>query len=310
MKAISKCLDRFCYNHPKLGIPQLMKYIALGNVFVFIADLLTNGMVSYWIFFSPSLILQGQVWRVVTFIFVPLSTGASSIFGQSFLFALTTFFYYWIGTALERQWGTTRFTVFYGLGVIFNIIAGFIIYAVLLGQLSSAGVSGEQARQALQLFPTASMSYVNMSMFFSFATLYPDMQVLLYGIIPLKVKWLAWLDLVFFVWEIGSYVMGHQWIMALMPVIAILNYLIFFWEDLANIFRRGRARAAHRVNPQTINFKKAQKEVQQRKGYLHKCAVCGITDADDPNMEFRYCSKCNGYYCYCMNHINNHTHVQ
>ena len=57
-------------------------------------------------------------------------------------------------------------------------------------------------------------------------------------------------------------------------------------------------------------FKKAQKEVQQRKGYLHKCAVCGITDADDPNMEFRYCSKCNGYYCYCSKHINNHTHVQ
>ena len=310
MKAISKCLDRFCYNHPKLGIPQLMKYIALGNVFVFIADLLTNGMVSYWISFYPGLILRGQVWRLVTFVIVPLSTGASSVLGQSFLFALTTFFYYWIGTALEQRWGTTRFTVFYGLGVILNIISGFIIYAVLLSQFSGAGIPADEVREVLQLIPTASMSYVNMSMFFSFATLYPDMQVLLYGIIPLKVKWLAWLDLVFFVWEIGSYLMGHQWIMALMPVIAILNYLIFFWDDLASILRRGRARAAHRVNPQTINFKKAQKEVQQRKGYLHKCAVCGITDADDPTMEFRYCSKCHGYYCYCMNHINNHTHVQ
>ena len=213
-------------------------------------------------------------------------------------------------SALERQWGTTRFTVFYGLGVILNIVSGFVIYGVLLGQFTGLGATAEQARDILASFSTASMSYVNMSMFFSFATLYPDMQVALYGIIPLKVKWLAWLDVVFFVWSIGSYLWDRQWIMALLPIVAILNYLIFFWEDLINMFRRGQSRVRHRTSAQTINFKKAQKEVQQRKGYLHKCAVCGITDADDPSMEFRYCSKCNGYYCYCMKHINNHTHVQ
>ena len=146
MKAISRALDRFCYNHPRLGIPQLMKYIALGNVAVFIADMLMNGLVSYWIAFVPELILRGQIWRLVTFVFVPVSSGGYTIFGQAFFFALATFFYYWIGTALERQWGTTRFTVFYGLGVILNIIAGFVIYAVLLGQLSGAGMSAEQAR--------------------------------------------------------------------------------------------------------------------------------------------------------------------
>ena len=308
MKAISRSLSKFCYNHPKLGVPELIKYIALGNVFVFVADMLTGNMASLFLDFYPGLILKGQVWRIITFIFVPLDTGTTSMFAKTFLFALSTFFYYWIGSALERHWGSTRFTVFYGLGVIFNIITGFVIYAVLWSQLSATGlVTSQQIQEYLGLIPTASMSYVNMSMFFSFATLYPDMQVLLYGIIPLKVKWLAWLDAVFFVWEIGSCIMGRQWIMALMPIIAILNYLIFFWDDLCSMLSRGRARAAHRVNPQTINFKKAQKEVQQRKGYLHKCAVCGITDADDPDMEFRYCSKCNGYYCYCMNHINNHT---
>ena len=311
MKAISRGLSKFCYNHPKLGIPELMKYIALGNVFVFVADLLTNGMASLFLAFYPGLILQGQVWRLVTFIFVPLSTGASTIFGQTFFFALSTFFYYWIGSALERQWGTTRFTVFYGLGVIFNIITGFVIYAVLWGQLSAAGlITSQQIQEYLRLFPTASMSYVNMSMFFSFATLYPDMQVLLYGIIPLKVKWLAWLDLVFFVWEIGSALLGRQWIMALVPIIAILNYLFFFWEDLASMVSRGRTRVHHRTSAQTINFKRAQKDLREKRGYLHKCSVCGVTDQDDPNMEFRYCSKCNGYYCYCANHINNHTHVQ
>ena len=311
MKAISRGLSKFCYNHPKLGIPELMKYIALGNVFVFVADMLTSNMATAFLDFYPQLILQGQVWRLITFIFVPLDTGASSPFGQTFLFALSTFFYYWIGTALERQWGTTRFTVFYGLGVIFNIIAGFIIYAVFRSQLSAVGtLTPDQIQNLLTFASTASMSYVNMSMFFSFATLYPDMQVMLYGIIPLKVKWLAWLDVVFFVWEIGSALFSRQWIMALVPIIAILNYLFFFWEDLVSMVNRNRVRVQHRTSAQTINFKKAQKDLKERRGYLHKCSVCGITDQDDPNMEFRYCSKCNGYYCYCANHINNHTHIQ
>ena len=310
MRAISRWLDRFCYNHPRFGIPELMKYIAIGNVAVFIADMLMNGMLTSWIAFMPEQILRGEIWRLVTFVFVPVSSGGYTIFGQTFFFALATFFYYWIGTALERQWGTTRFTVFYGLGVILNIVAGFVIYAVLVGQLPGVGVASAQARSYLRTLSTISMTYVNMSLFFSFATLYPDMRVFLYGIIPIKVKWLAWLDVLFFVWSIGSYLLDGQWAMALAPVIAILNYLIFFWEDLARSLNLGREKVRHRTSAQTINFKKAQKEVQQRKGYLHKCAVCGITDADDPNMEFRYCSKCNGYYCYCMRHINNHTHVQ
>ena len=272
--------------------------------------MLMNGMLTSWIAFMPEQILRGEIWRLVTFVFVPVSSGGYTIFGQTFFFALATFFYYWIGTALERQWGTTRFTVFYGLGVILNIVAGFVIYAVLVGQLTGAGMAAAQARSYLRTLSTISMTYVNMSLFFSFATLYPDMRVFLYGIIPIKVKWLAWLDVLFFVWSIGSYLLDGQWAMALAPVIAILNYLIFFWEDLARSLNLGREKVRHRTSAQTINFKKAQKEVQQRKGYLHKCAVCGITDADDPNMEFRYCSKCNGYYCYCMRHINNHTHVQ
>ena len=310
MRAISRWLDRFCYNHPRFGIPELMKYIAIGNVAVFIADMLMNGMLTSWIAFMPEQILRGEIWRLVTFVFVPVSSGGYTIFGQTFFFALATFFYYWIGTALERQWGTTRFTVFYGLGVILNIVAGFVIYAVLVGQLTGAGMAAAQARSYLRTLSTISMTYVNMSLFFSFATLYPDMRVFLYGIIPIKVKWLAWLDVLFFVWSIGSYLLDGPWAMALAPVIAILNYLIFFWEDLARSLNLGREKVRHRTSAQTINFKKAQKEVQRRKGYLHKCAVCGITDADDPNMEFRYCSKCNGYYCYCMRHINNHTHVQ
>ena len=290
MKAVSRWLDRFCYNHPNIGLPGLMKYVAISNLAVYILDMFTNGLVTQLLYFNFSDILSGQIWRLFTFVLVPAIGGAGTAgplqLSFFFMFLLTTFFYYWIGTTLEQHWGTTRFTVFYLLGILLNAVYGLVTRT------------------------SVNMYYINMSMFFSFATLYPDMRVYLYGIIPLKVKWMAWLDVFFFAYDFAFYLTSGYVLAAFMPLVAILNYFIFFWEDLMAILHRGRDRAAHKVDPQTINFKKAQKEVQQRKGYLHKCAVCGITDADDPNMEFRYCSKCSGYYCYCMNHINNHTHVQ
>ena len=300
MKLISRWVDRFCYNHPNFGIPELMKYIAIGNVIVYCGDILTSGGFSWFTRLYPELILQGQVWRLVSFVFAPISSGGSGFLNILF-FALTTYFYYWIGTALERQWGTTRFNVFYLLGVILNLVLGLVIY--FIQPITSQLLGG-------YYYETANMYYVNMSMFFSFATLYPDMRVLLYGIIPLKVKWLAWFDAALFAFDIGHSLAARNWLGALLPILALFNYIIFFYEDFLNLFRQEKARVKHRTNPQTINFKKAQKEIKERKGYLHKCAVCGVTDESDPNMEFRYCSRCNGYYCYCMNHINNHTHVQ
>ena len=94
-----------------------------------------------------------------------------------------------------------------------------------------------------------------MSMFFSFATLYPDMQVLLYGIIPLKVKWLAWLDAALFAYEIVMNLLGGYFAYALLPLVAMLNYFVFFWDDILALFGRKKASVRHRTNPQTVNFK-------------------------------------------------------
>ncbi len=286
MKAVSRWLDRFCYNHPNFGIPNLMKYIAIGNVAVFLMDLLFNGMATAMLSFIPMAVTQGQIWRVFTFLFVPMNGFNPRDMFSLLWFAMSTLFYYYIGNALERQWGSTRFTVFYALGAIFNLLVGFIFHLPV------------------------TMYYINMSMFFSFATLYPDMQVLLYGILPLKVKWLAWFDVALFAYYIVSDLVKGYYVFALLPILALLNYFIFFWEDMVGLVRGKKERVAYRHSRQVVDFKKAQKEIKKNKGYMHKCAVCGITDADDPNMEFRYCSKCNGYYCYCMKHINNHTHVQ
>ena len=285
-----KAIDRFCYKHPKLGIPNLMKYIVLANAAVFVLDLFTNNFFTYLLMFHYESIMHGQIWRLVTFILVPSIGGAGSVgvglMSNIFFFAMTSFFYYSIGTVLERHMGTTKFTVFYALGVILNMIFGLVTHT---------GVN---------------MYYINMSMFFSFAVLYPDTRVLLYGIIPLKVKWLAWLDAALFAYDAFTYLRYGYVLMALMPVVAILNFFLFFGGELFGAAKYKKEVFTHKTSKNTVNFQKAQKDIKQRKGYLHKCTVCGVTDADDPNMEFRYCSKCNGYYCYCMNHINNHSHVE
>ena len=276
-------LDKFCARHPKFGIPNLMLYIAIGNIAIYLIDLFSLGglpLVSM-LSFNRYAIFHGQIWRLVSFVFISES-GDLLMRGSGVFFVLiSAYFYWWIGSLLEREWGTTKFTVFYLGGVVLNIL-----YGLLTGY--------------------ASMAYVNLSMFFAFATLYPEMEILLFMILPVKVKWIGWIDAALFAWGVLSNLLIGNWIGALLPMVAVLNYFIFFWPDFRYLF----AKTKRRTSAQTINFKKAQKELRERRGYLHKCSVCGVTDQDDPNMEFRYCSKCSGYYCYCANHINNHTHVQ
>ena len=296
--------NKFERKFGRYAIPNLSLYLVICYAVGYLIYIINPSFLGYLTLDPFKIFMHGQIWRLITFVFVPERSGFI------LWFVMTTLLYYYIGNILERQWGTTRFTVFYGLGVLLNILVGLVIYGVNYGQLSGAGIPADQIQNYLSNFATVDMYYINMSLFFSFATLYPEMQVLLMGILPLKVKWLAWLDAAWFAYTIIRMLLNQQGIMILLPLVAILNYFTFFWDDLMGTIRRTGERAAYRTRPQTINFKKAQKQVREHKGYLHKCAVCGITDADDPNMEFRYCSKCNGYYCYCMKHINDHVHVQ
>ena len=278
MRALSNAIDRFCYRHPNFGIPNLMMYIIIGNVLVFVLDLVSGNTCSAMLYFSRYQIFHGEIWRLLTFVFVP---GSTSLFS----FAISAFLYYSIGTVLERQWGPGRFTVYYLIGVAVNMIFGLIT-----GYTSTY--------------------YLNMSLFFAFATLYPDMQFLLFFIIPVKAKWLAWIDAAFFALSLFT----TRFPANLLPLVAILNYLIFFGADLYDWVCQKLGRATRRTQSHTsqrkpMSFNKETKRIQKEKGYLHKCAVCGRTDTEYPDLEFRYCSKCKGYYCYCMDHINNHVHI-
>lgn len=278
MGAIEKWINKFCRDHPRFGIPNLMNVIVTGTAIVFLLDMFSGYTASALIQFDSVSIFHGEIWRLLTFVFEPMSYNLFNL-------ALSLYFYWWIGTSLEQAWGTAHFNCFYLLGVVLNILFGLV-----------AG--------------SASVTFLNLSMFFAFAVLYPDTQILLFFIIPIKVKWLAWIDAAIFGGSVLLNLLHLNFFGALLPIVAIFNFFIFFWSDFKKALGYRKRHYQHRHSQQTINFKKATGKAYQEKGYIHKCAVCGKTDTDFPDMVFRYCSKCNGYYCYCEEHINNHEHIQ
>ena len=266
-------IDRFCRKHPDFGIPNLMKYVCIANVIFWLLGVVNPVLLSY-LRFDPYLVLHGQVWRIVTFALYPPSTGMLAF--------IAFYFYYWIGSTLEQYWGTPKFNVYFFSGLVLTLLYGFVIYFItgLRIQLNA--------------------EYVYLSMFFSFAAMFPDMQVLLFFIIPVKMKWLALLDAAFFI--LG--VVTTAFPVNLLPIVAVLNFFVFCGGELLRSVPR-------RPGAGTVNFRRASAKIrreQRDRLYTHKCAVCGRTDTDFPNLEFRYCSRCAGYHCFCEEHINNHIH--
>lgn len=288
LKKLSNAVDRFCYSHPRFGIPNLMKYIVIGNAVVYLLAMFSSwGAVSF-LSFNLSGLLRGEVWRLLTFLFVPLNTNL-------FFLAISLYFYYFIGSVLEREWGTAKFTLYYLSGTVLTLLSA-VAASLITGNFN---------------YTIYGTNYINLSMFFAFAMLYPDMQVLLFFLIPVKVKWLAWLDGALFAAGIVGSVITGSVIGWLTPIIAVLNFFVYFWEDITERLQRRRDFARRQTAPQTIRFKKAVKQQErkaQEKGYHHKCCVCGRTDTDYPNLQFRYCSRCAGYHCFCEDHIFNHIH--
>jgi len=273
MKDPRSKIEEFCRKHPNFGIPNLMRYIVIANAVFWVMGAINPVLMNYMLF-NPALILRGQIWRLISFVFIPPSTGVLAF--------IAFYFYYWIGSTLEQQWGTGQFTIYFFTGVILTILYGFLIYFITGRSVS------------------LSSTYIFLSMFFSFAALFPDMQVLFMFIIPVKMKYLALVDAAFFLLSVFTTPFPEN----LLPVVAVLNFLIFCGGELKNLLPRRQSKS-------TINFKRESARIRReesQKLYTHKCAVCGRTDADYPNLEFRYCSRCVGYHCFCADHINNHIH--
>lgn len=283
LRKLYDAADRFCARHPRFGVPDLMRYIVIGNVVVFFLIMLTRGTNANalnFLYFDPQMVLRGEVWRIVTYIFVPSTTSV-------FWLVVELYFYYWIGSTLEREWGTARFNLYYWSGVLLTVIGALLASAITGGNFAVAGTS-----------------YVNLSMFLAFALLFPNTQVLLMFIIPVKMKWLAYIDVGLFAVSIVRAILAQNWGGVILPVMALLNFLIFAWPTLQGWAQRQQ----YQHSRQAVNFKKAVHQQQKQQGYHHKCAVCGRTDTDYPELQFRYCSKCVGYHCFCQDHIFSHVH--
>lgn len=289
MKKLSNAIDRFCYAHPGFGIPGLMRYIVIGNVLVYLLTVFGSYEAVSFLIFDWNAILRGELWRLVTFLFFP---GYSSLRDAIWL-VLFLYLYFMIGTTLEREWGTAKFSLYYLMGVGLTALTGIITGILFHGAV------------------IAGADYVNLSMFFAFAILYPDTRFLLFFFIPVKVKWLAWVDAALFALAVLRSLLAGSITGALLPIIAILNFLLFFWTRITDELSYRRGRAQHQRSHQTIQFKAAareQRKKEEARGYRHKCEVCGRTDTEFPDLEFRYCSRCEGYHCFCQDHIFNHTH--
>jgi len=286
MKSLRNKFERFCFRHRDKGIPNLMLYLSLGSGLVLLMYMTTYNPVLYEILaFDREKILQGQIWRLFSY---PLTYTA----GNFMLTAISLFCYYSLGRAMENLWGTFRFNLYYLSGVLL-----MDIYCMIFNCY-------------------ADVYYLNLSLFLGYATLYPNAQFLLFFIIPVKAWIFALLDLFLVFFGLVAYPFPDN----LFSLISLANYFLFFGKDIVNVFPmswRANARRIFRKRPKqtkTIPFPKAgsyEATVATPKApYTHRCTVCGRTDVSNPELEFRYCSRCKGYYCYCQDHISNHAHIE
>ena len=271
-----KFLRKLERNFGKYAVPNLMYYIILMYGAGIVIDLVMPGLYYQYLCLDAAAILRGQVWRLVTFLICPPSSGI-------FFNLIAMFLYYSLGTTLERVWGTFRFNLYFFSGILFHIIAAFVIYFLI-------GVS-------VPLTPF----YLNNSLFLAFAATFPQMQFYLYGLLPIRAYWLGIFIGAEFLYE---FLFGGLIARSCIGL-ALLNFVIFF------MMTRNYSKISPREIKRKQKFKSDMKTAQAEKIRLthHKCAVCGRTEKDDPNLEFRYCSKCEGNLEYCMDHLYTHKHV-
>lgn len=284
-----KFIDKLERKFGRFGIPNLTIYMIVCYVIGYALMIVNPGILN-WLSLEPAYILRGQVWRLVTWVLHPPSTSGVLWFAIAVLF-----FYYPIGTSLERTIGTFKYTLYILSGVIFTILGAFILYFLLGGNVLVGNVF--------------STYYISLSTFLAYAMCYPDMQVLLMFIIPVKMKWMAIFYVVIVVYEMIQYVMAGAWYLVIPIVASLLNFIIFYFGT--KDFSRYNPKEIHRRN----EFRRAmepQGRMKSGSGSVtkHKCAICGRTELDDPNLEFRFCSRCNGNYEYCQDHLFTHTHVK
>ncbi len=278
---------------------------AINNLTIYIIGLYIIGYVlqlapasiniTSYLTLDPYLILHGQIWRLITWVIIPPS-------GLSIWIIFTLYLYYFIGTTMERTVGAFRYNFFIFGGIIFMILSAFVSYFVYY--LVLAGNEVYLATIMQYYSTTFSTYYIQQAVFLSFALSYPDIQLLLMFIIPVKVKWLGIFYSAILVFEcIYTGLIQKGYAIFFVILFQFINLFLFYLQT-------GKL---DRLRPKEVKrrqeFKKNAK-IMPKGVTRHKCAVCGRTETDNPNLEFRFCSKCNGNYEYCQDHLFTHQHIK
>ncbi len=286
----------------KYAVPNLINYLLGGYVIgylLYYGYRLTGSNFLQFMTLEPYYIIHKfQIWRLITWVMLPPSYNL-------FWGVIMIIFYYQLGTILERNWGTFRFNVYIFGGILFTIIGAFILYVVyaviLYPGLPITGIGN--------YFST---SYINMTIFLAFATMYPDMEVRLYFLIPVKMKWMSILYAVLVLIDL----VRADWGGRVAIIASVLNFVLFYLSS----------KDYHRLDPREMNRKRQFRQsynagarantanpfgsAGKAKVARHKCAICGRTELTNPELTFRFCSKCNGNYEYCEEHIFTHKHIE
>ena len=306
-------IDKLERKFPRFGIPNLMRYVICINIAGAVLGLLDAvnafGVPIYANYLSLDFyqIAHGQVWRLITFLLYPVyDLAGRSMFINLIWFALWAYLYLTFGTALERAWGKFRFTLFYIGGIIFIILATLVFYLI------NVSMYGPESRElfGIMIGSSVTLEYLNETVFLAYALLMPDMQFLLYFIIPIKAKWLAYVSLGLLGFNFVMFIIRGQYYGIALILGAMINFCIFYFLGRGKQNIKGQYEQHRRKQEFQRATRRPVEPSSGGRSTMHRCAICGRTELDDPRLEFRYCSKCNGSYEYCSDHLFSHTHVQ
>jgi hypothetical protein len=258
-------IDRLEKKLGRYAVPNVTVFLIAGQSLFYVLFLMGR-LDPNLIRLSAGSLLQGEWWRLVTFPFDPPL--------QNLLFAFFAWYlFYLMGSALEEHWGVFRYNLFLLVGYLLTVAVSFLVPAY---SMSNAFLGG--------------------SVFLAFAFLFPDFQLLLFFVLPVRIKWLALITWIGY----GYLLLVGGWPSRLLVLASIGNFLLFFARDILVNLKYGRKKVVKKVSRIADGNDKP----------FHRCTVCGITDKTHPDMDFRYCPQCDGQYGYCRDHIFSHEHVK
>ena len=271
----------------RYAIPDLINYFIICYVASTIISLFMPRFYYLFLALDFEKVMRGQIWRLFTFILAPesLMDGVMGTSVNLFFFMIMIHLYYLFGHSLENIWGAFRFNLYFVGGIVLTVLAEFILF-IATGQGAYYG----------------GMNYIYQSMFFAYCVLFPEERFTIYFVFPVKAKALAVIDGILMVVMLFQYMAYGDFARGIALIVAMLNFLLFFYSY----------KGLDRYSPRQVKRRREFKRQTMRPQGVtkHQCAICGRNEATNPELAFRFCSRCNGNYEYCEEHLFTHQHVQ